>query len=241
MVLNMKYNNYFKGNTKAKKILYKIFVGDTIPKKLFLFYLYAILLGVILLSLPISLTNIHEYVKYDMDGNKEAYTFVDILFTSISAFSDTGLSTMNVGATYNGFGEVVILLLVQVGGLGLFTIYWVFWNFILNSYWYKKKKNLSMYKEQEVRFSTSLLLSSERGNTKLGLTKDTIKKAVIFIFAVELIFWVLYTIFFATYKAHEQISVIEQVNNLDAVKEYGSLTINDPNKLVDCYHSPKAI
>ena len=44
------------------------------------------------------------------------------LFTSISAVSVTGLTTVDTAAHWTGFGQAVILLLVQVGGLGIMTL-----------------------------------------------------------------------------------------------------------------------
>lgn len=228
---------------RVKQVLYKIFVGDTVPRKIFLFYLYAILVGVILLSLPISLKDIDHYVKYDGNGNSSSYTFIDILFTSISAFSDTGLSTMNIFETYNIFGQLVILLLAQVGGLGLFTIYWVFWNWVYNSYFYKKKHGIDMIRgNSTMGFSNHLLLASERGHTKLGLTKDSIKNAIIFIFIVEGIFWVIYSIFFGTYEAYNQVTLLDQNHIQDPLySDYVGMLIDDKSSPLASYHSPLAI
>jgi len=86
-----------------------------------MFYLYAIALGVLFLSLPISLQD-PGYALLN-DGTKQAYDFIDSFFTTVSAFTDTGLTTLNVVGTYNVFGQFVILFLIQIGGLGLFTLY----------------------------------------------------------------------------------------------------------------------
>jgi len=45
----------------------------------------------------------------------------DALFLSTSATCVTGLSTVNVGETFNWLGEVVLFALIQAGGLGIFT------------------------------------------------------------------------------------------------------------------------
>ncbi len=47
--------------------------------------------------------------------------WVDALFLATSATCVTGLSTMNVGETFNLGGQIVLLLLIQLGGLGIFT------------------------------------------------------------------------------------------------------------------------
>jgi trk system potassium uptake protein TrkH len=52
--------------------------------------------------------------------------WVDALFTSTSAGCVTGLSVRDTGTGFTGFGQLVILLLIQVGGLGVMTFALVF-------------------------------------------------------------------------------------------------------------------
>ena len=47
---------------------------------------------------------------------------LDHLFVATSALSTTGLSTIGVGQDYTVFGQVVVLLLIQVGGLGYMSL-----------------------------------------------------------------------------------------------------------------------
>ena len=68
-----------------------------------------ILLGAILLSLPIS-TN---------SGNSTS--FIDSLFTSTSAVCVTGLVTLDTATHWNYFGRTVIIILIQIGGLGFMS------------------------------------------------------------------------------------------------------------------------
>ena len=188
----MKLDNNAKN--KTKKILYSIFIGRTITRKIFMFYLYVITLGIIFLSLPISLRINNQALLND--GSIRDYKFIDAFFTSISAFTDTGLSTLNIVGTYNIFGQFVILVLIQLGGLGLFTIYWMVWNLLFNNIIYKKIKRLPLHEGRTMSFSNSMLIASERGNTKLGLSMKTIKSALIFILISELIFTVIYSLMF---------------------------------------------
>ncbi|WP_448006891.1 TrkH family potassium uptake protein [Agromyces bauzanensis] len=67
----------------------------------------AILLGTGLLWLPISTA----------DGRPPS--FVDALFTATSAVCVTGLTTVDTATYWSPFGQVVILLLIQLGGLGI--------------------------------------------------------------------------------------------------------------------------
>jgi len=65
-----------------------------------------ILTGAILLTLPIS----------SAQGIKTS--FIDSLFTSTSAVCVTGLITLDTATYWSAFGQVVIILLIQIGGLG---------------------------------------------------------------------------------------------------------------------------
>jgi trk system potassium uptake protein TrkH len=49
-------------------------------------------------------------------------TWLDALFTATSAATVTGLVVENTQATYSPFGEIVILCLIQVGGIGFITL-----------------------------------------------------------------------------------------------------------------------
>ncbi len=69
-----------------------------------------ILLGTVILSLPISAKS------------REFTPFGDALFTSVSAVCVTGLVVHDTAAYWSAFGQVVILALIQVGGLGVVTV-----------------------------------------------------------------------------------------------------------------------
>ena len=72
-------------------------------------FLLAIGIGTLLLKLPFS--------------SEVAYiSWVDALFTATSAVCVTGLVVMDTGTYFTYFGQVVILFLIQVGGLGVMTI-----------------------------------------------------------------------------------------------------------------------
>ena len=73
-------------------------------------FLITILLGSLLLSLPISV----------QEGQSVSY--LDALFTATTSTCVTGLVTLPTYATWSVFGQVVILLLIQIGGLGIITI-----------------------------------------------------------------------------------------------------------------------
>ncbi|MDU4892043.1 TrkH family potassium uptake protein [Clostridium culturomicium] len=68
-----------------------------------------ILIGAFLLSLPIA----------TIDGVKTP--FIDCIFTSTSAVCVTGLVTVDTGTYWSYFGKTVIMLLIQIGGLGFMS------------------------------------------------------------------------------------------------------------------------
>lgn len=69
--------------------------------------LLTILIGALLLKLPIA--------------SKQPVSFLTCFFTATSATTVTGLITVFNGTTYTLFGNIVILLLIQLGGLGIMT------------------------------------------------------------------------------------------------------------------------
>ncbi|MBB3114745.1 trk system potassium uptake protein TrkH [Paenibacillus phyllosphaerae] len=80
------------------------------PQVLSIGFLILTLIGAILLMLPISK---HPGVKL---------TFLDALFEATSAVCVTGLVVTDTATTFTAFGESVLMILIQVGGLGFMTL-----------------------------------------------------------------------------------------------------------------------
>lgn len=198
-----------------RNFFYNTFIGKTPARKLFLFYLYTIIVGTILLSLPFSFKDPYQMVL--SDGTIRDFTFIDSFFTTISAFTDTGLCSFVVADTYNIFGQIIILILLQTGGVGLLVVYWLFWNILFNNIIYKKIKGIPLHERNKIGYSNSLLIFSERGNSKLGLTTTTIKTAIIFIFITEFIFAIIYSLWFGLVPAYQQVDISTIVNNSDNI------------------------
>ena len=76
---------------------------------LFLGFFITVILGSILLCLPIS------------SATNEWTNYVDSLFVSISAGCVTGLTPFVTADHWSLFGQIVILVLIQIGGLGFMT------------------------------------------------------------------------------------------------------------------------
>lgn len=75
---------------------------------LILGYISLMIIGSILLSLPF----VHEVPVSSLDA----------LFTSISAVSTTGLITVSTPDSFNLAGEIIIILLIQIGGIGYMSL-----------------------------------------------------------------------------------------------------------------------
>lgn len=84
--------------------------GFSPSQKIAISFVVVILLGACLLMLPIS----------NVDG--EVFSFIDALFMATSATCVTGLAVAAPAVQFTVFGQIVLLLLIQVGGLGLMSM-----------------------------------------------------------------------------------------------------------------------
>lgn len=180
------------------------------PKILVLGFATLILIGALLLTLPIATEN----------GN--GLSFLNALFTATSATCVTGLVVVDTGDTFTKFGELVILSLIQVGGLGFMTFATFF--FLLLG------KRISL-KER-------LLLQEALNNTSISGIVRLVKRVLIFTFVIEAIGAIILSIRFsydmpigrAIY--YGIFHAISNFNNagFDLMGEYRSLTpyVEDP-------------
>lgn len=74
---------------------------------LLIIYIGAILIGTLLLKLPVAET--------------APLSWMDALFTATSAFTVTGLAVVDTGKEFTIYGELILLLLIQMGGLGIMS------------------------------------------------------------------------------------------------------------------------
>lgn len=81
----------------------------SLSRKLILGFMGTILLGTLLLMLPSS------------SSNGESLSFLTSLFTITSAVCVTGLSVINVGKELSFSGQIILLIFIQLGGLGIMT------------------------------------------------------------------------------------------------------------------------
>ncbi len=79
------------------------------PQMIIFVFLFVMLIGSIFLALPMS------------DQNGQATSYLDSLFMAVSATCVTGLAVVNTADHWNTFGQVIILIMVEVGGLGFMS------------------------------------------------------------------------------------------------------------------------
>lgn len=135
----------------------------TAPAKIALSFIGLILIGSFLLCLPIS------------SNNGQWWSFIDAMFTSTSAVCVTGLVVVDTAVHFTVFGQVVLMLLIQIGGLGFISMS------ALIMLWAGKRLS---YKNR-VLLQESLNKDSNEGVVKL------IKKIAIIVFSAEGIGFVL--------------------------------------------------
>lgn len=87
----------------------KIFSKLTPPQVLTFGFLAIIFVGAFILRMPVSQqTGVHV-------------NFLDALFTAVSATAITGLTVVNTAATWSTFGQIVLLVMIEIGALGFMT------------------------------------------------------------------------------------------------------------------------
>ncbi|MFD2639732.1 TrkH family potassium uptake protein [Piscibacillus salipiscarius] len=96
---------------RVKRIFDKLSVVQLIS----LYYLAAVTLVTIFLSLPVA----HK------DGVN--LTFMEVLFTSVSAVSVTGLTVVSTAESFSFFGVIIIAIALQIGGLGVMALGTLIW------------------------------------------------------------------------------------------------------------------
>lgn len=89
---------------------YRWFSDWPIPIQIITSFAGVMLIGSLLLSLPMS----------QLDASKAVY--FDHLFNTVSMVAVTGLYTVPIADTYSTVGQVIILFLIKLGGLGLITV-----------------------------------------------------------------------------------------------------------------------
>lgn len=137
---------------KLERRLERSRLWDTLSKKMVWGFLLIIAGGTLLLRLPMAATNGHTT------------TFINALFTATSATCITGLTVVNTAAHWTYFGQVVILLMAEIGALGYMTFAVLLFNLLRG--------------HQRMGLSTQLLVKASLNLENLSDTKSVMKYVV---------------------------------------------------------------
>ena len=118
-------------------------------------FLGVIFLGGILLYLPVS--------------NTQPIAFIDALFTSVTSVCVTGLVTIVPASQFTLFGKVVLLILIQIGGLGVIACATIFF-FLLR---------------RKITVRERVVLQEAYGAQRLGGIVRMVKKVILGTLIVE--------------------------------------------------------
>ncbi|MCU4669756.1 potassium transporter TrkG, partial [Bacillus paralicheniformis] len=124
---------------------------------LVLVFLFFIILGTLLLKTPAA--------------TSKPIGWIDTLFTSTSAMTVTGLAVVDTGTDYTLFGQLMILVLIQIGGLGIMSFAVLI--FIMLG--------------KKIGLKERLLIQQSLNQTSLGGIIKLIKSLFIYSFAIEML------------------------------------------------------
>lgn len=144
------------------------------------YYLIAIIFSVLLLSIP----------AVYQPGVK--VSFIDTVFTAVSAVSVTGLSVINISETYSVFGIFALMFVLQLGGIGVMTLGTFFWLVLGKKIGLKSRK---------------LIMADHNQMNLAGLVK-LIKEILIIIFLIEGIGALILGLYFLNYYSDWKIAFL---------------------------------
>ncbi|MDN4607971.1 TrkH family potassium uptake protein [Sporosarcina highlanderae] len=138
------------------------------PAQIIVFYYFlAIGFSFLLLNLP-------GVYKPGVEVN-----FIDSLFTAVSAVSVTGLTPISIGETYSVFGLSMLMLVLQLGGIGIMSIGTFFWLLV--------KKKIGLRERQ--------LIMVDHNQYSLAGVVQLIRQIVVIIFLIEAIGGIILTLY----------------------------------------------
>lgn len=136
-----------------------------------LFYIIAVIVSTVLLALPVSY----------QEG--ATISFIDLIFTAISALSVTGLSTISIGDTFSTTGIIFLTIILHIGAVGIMAMSTLIW-LVIGKKIGLKERRLIMTDQNQTSF---------RGMVRL------VKQIIILILIVELLFVFILSLHFLTY------------------------------------------
>ncbi|MFC4321663.1 TrkH family potassium uptake protein [Litchfieldia salsa] len=138
----------------------KSIINSLSPAQLIVsFYLLSVIISVSLLSLPIALKP------------GVTWSFIDVVFTAVSAISVTGLSVVSTVDTFSTPGIFILMFILQFGGIGIMTLGTFFWLLIGKKIGLRERR----------------LIMTDQNRTNLSGLVNLMKQILIIILIIELI------------------------------------------------------
>ncbi|MCP2033264.1 potassium uptake TrkH family protein [Planomicrobium sp. HSC-17F08] len=109
--------------------------------------------------------------------------WIDSLFTAVSAVSVTGLTVVNIAETYSTFGIIMIMFILQLGGIGIMSLGTFFWLLI--------GKRIGLRERQ-------LIMVDHNQFNMSGVVK-LIREIIKILLLIELVGAVIFTLYFTQY------------------------------------------
>lgn len=160
-----------KGNRNMLKNLHLLLNKLTPFQVIVAYYLVAITVSTILLSLPGAL----------QPGVK--WSFIDAVFTAVSAISVTGLTTINISETFSLQGIFLLMFVLQFGGVGIMTLGTFFWILVGKKIGLKERK----------------LMMADQNQTTLAGVVNLLKQILLIIVGIELVGAIILGVHFLDY------------------------------------------
>lgn len=196
---NITGSPFFDSFKKIISRLGRFIVGSTIPKIMFRLYFLIVIIGAILLCCPCSLQRING-VQLNGFKNKN-FNFLQALFIACSGFSNTGLTPVVVFKYFNWFGQLILLIIIEIGGMGAIALSFWLWELI--------KKIFKKTEKEDIKILQ--ILQSERGGNRLSDSFRIVSTAFIVLFFVQIIFTFIYSFCFCFIPAYQQ-KGIDEIN-----------------------------
>lgn len=141
----------------------------TPQRGILLYYLFALILATAVLSLP---------VLYD-----KKISFIDILFVAASALSVTGLSPVDISDTFNVGGYIVLMIIMNIGGVGIMAMGTLIWLLL----------------GQRIGLNERIQIMVDNNQSKFSGAVRLVIDIITLILAVEIIGAVFYFIYFMSH------------------------------------------
>lgn len=182
------------------------------PQAIVVSFLCVILFGAFLLNLPAS-TN-----------DNTSLGIVNSLFTATSATCVTGLIVKDTGSHFSPFGRMVILMLIQAGGLGIMTFSTMF----------------AIFLGRKLTISQNLTVQKALGHTRIQGLRELILYIIKFTFSIEIIGAALLYLRWAPISGASTLAVIEKAA-FHSVSAFCNAGFSLFSRSLEGFYSDKAV